>query len=66
MAWKNRIHLTVRGFQTINELMPGYFPFAAAKAILEAFLPFISIYMSGRIVTAWHKRRAGGNWWFWY
>ncbi len=52
MAWKNRIHLTVRGFQTINELMPGYFPFAAAKAILEAFLPFISIYMSGRIVTA--------------
>ncbi len=52
MTWKNRIHLTVRGFQTINELMPGYFPFAAAKAVLEAFLPFINIYMSGRIVTA--------------
>lgn len=52
MTWKDKVHLTVRGFQTINELIPGYFPFTAAKAVLEALLPFINIYMSGRIVTA--------------
>ncbi len=52
MTWKDKVHLTVRGFQTVNELIPGYFPFAAAKAVLEALLPFINIYMSGRIVTA--------------
>lgn len=52
MNVKDKIRLTIRGFQTINELKPGYFPFAAAKAVLEALLPFINIYMSGRIVTA--------------
>ena len=52
MTAKDKIRLTLRGFQTIHELMPDYFPFAAAKAVLEALLPFINIYMSGRIVTA--------------
>ncbi len=52
MKLKDKINITVRGFKTINELIPGYLPFAAVKAILEAFLPFVNIYMSGLIITA--------------
>lgn len=52
MKLKDKIRITLRGYQTINELIPGYLPFAGLKAILEAFLPFVNIYMSGRIITA--------------
>ena len=52
MKMKDKINTTIRGYKTINELIPGYIPFAAVKAILEAFLPFVNIFMSGQIVTA--------------
>lgn len=52
MKIKDKIHITIRGYRTINEIIPGYLPFASVKAILEAFLPFVNIFMSGRIVAA--------------
>ncbi len=52
MTVKDKFRLTLRGFRTIHELVPGYLPFSAIKAVLEALLPFISIFLSGRIITA--------------
>lgn len=52
MKMKDKINITIRGFKTVNELIPGYLAFSAVKSILEAFLPFVNIFMSGRIVTA--------------
>lgn len=52
MKLKDKISITIRGYQTLNELVPGYLLFAGMRAIMDAFLPFVNIYMSGRIITA--------------
>ena len=57
MNMKEKINVTVRGYKTINELIPGYILFFAVKGIFEALLPFISIYMSGKIITAIAEKR---------
>ena len=52
MKFSDKIFLTIRGIRTINELIPGYYLFAGIKSMLEAFLPFVNIYMSGLVITA--------------
>ena len=49
---RSKLAVTLRGFRLMNRLMPGFLPIAAVRAVLEAFLPFINIYLSGRILTA--------------
>lgn len=51
MKFKETINITVRGFKTINELLPGCLLFASLKSVMEALLPFVNIYMSGRVIT---------------
>ncbi len=56
MTAKDKIRLTLRGLRLIREMAPGYLPFTAIRSALEALLPFISIDMSGRIITAAAQR----------
>ncbi len=52
MKWTDKIRITIRGFKTLNQLLPGYLLCSGLKAMFEALLPFINIYMSGQVITA--------------
>lgn len=52
MGFKEKIKITMRGFKLLHRLVPGLILFSSLYRILDALLPFITIYMSGRILTA--------------
>lgn len=52
MPVKEKLRLTLRGYQTMNRLVPGLIPLVVLQNVLEAFFPFVGIYMSAQILTA--------------
>jgi len=52
MTIREKIKITVRGYKTIHELVPGFLLAMFVQSVLSALLPFINIFMSARIITA--------------
>lgn len=52
MPFKEKVQLTLRGYKLIHKLVPGLILSMCVYELLLAFTPFITIYMSGRIITA--------------
>ena len=47
----------LRGYGVLRGLLPGFLPIAAARAVLNAALPFVNIVMSAAIINALASRR---------
>lgn len=52
MPFKEKLQLTIRGYKLLHKLVPGLMSTMAVYELFVAFTPFITIYMSGRIITA--------------
>lgn len=52
MNRRDKIKITVRGYKTISQLVPGYLPSMFVQSVMTALLPFINIFMSARMITA--------------
>ena len=51
MTLREKIKITARGYKLIHKLVPGYLPCMFIQSMATAFLPFINIFMSARMIT---------------
>ena len=57
MSFKQRVAVTIRGYNLIHKRIPGYMLFTAINALCHSIFPFINIYMSAQIINALIDRR---------
>lgn len=51
MKFSKRIDITRRGYSLLHTYTPGLIKAKAVSAVIEALLPFISIWFSARIIN---------------
>lgn len=51
MTALEKIKITIKGYKTFSKLTPRYLTSMAVQGVASAFLPFINIYMSARIIN---------------
>lgn len=57
MSFKQKVSLTFRGYKTIHELVPGMLGTMILETLFSSILPFINIFMSSVIITAFTTHR---------